>query len=533
MQPLLPVLIGLLAVVALVALIAPRTRIPAPVLLALGGVLLGFVPGLPNLRLDPELILLVFLPPLLYSDAFRSSWTDFRRWLRPILMLAVGLVGVTALAVGYVLHALLPDVPLAAGFLLGAIVSPTDTVAVQAVIERLRIPRRMTAILGGESLVNDATGLFGVQLGVAALAGGTFGAKSFTIDFLWIGGGGVLAGVVVGMLGVLANRRARQTELLFVLSLLAPYLAFLSAHAAHASGVVAAVVAGFIVSWRIQDIPPASRVALYTTWELLTSVLNAFCFVLIGVETPGLLMEAHAAVGTQALLVAGGAVAAAVIAVRILWIFPAAYVPLFLMPGVRAREGGYPNWRGVVVVAWCGIRGVISLAAALSIPLTLKGEPFPHRDTIIACTVAVILITLFVQAPTLHLLIGWLGLSDEDTTAVEIRKAREAVLRAGIRKLDEFCSETSCPLSVHHWRTQMTDELMSLEASDQEERARARTRHEVSQEVHRAVAQAHASELLRLRDKGELNDMTYTDLLLELDRENPEYLQAASGAHAG
>jgi CPA1 family monovalent cation:H+ antiporter len=530
MQPLLPILIGLLAVVALVALVAQRTRIPAPVLLALGGVLLGLVPGLPKVDLDPDLILLGFLPPLLYSDAFRASWNDFRRWLRPILMLAVGLVAATTLAVGFVLHALVPDVPLPACFLLGAIVSPTDTVAVQAVIERLRIPRRMTAVLGGEALVNDATGLFGVQLGVAALAGGTFGAKSFALDFLWIGGGGLLAGVVIGVLGVLANRRARHTELLFVLSLLAPYLAFLTAHAAHASGVVAVVVAGFIVSWRIQDIPPGSRVALYTTWELLTSVLNAFCFVLIGLETPRLLIETRAACGTSGLLLAGGAVAATVIAVRILWTFPGAYLPLALLPRLRAREGGYPNWRAVTVVSWCGIRGVISLAAALSVPLTLGSEPFPGRETIVACTLAVIVITLLVQAPTLNLLIGWLGLSDENTTAVEVRMAREAVLKAGIEKLDEFCSEKSCPLSVHHWRTQMMDELLSLKAADTEERDQARGRHEVSQEVRRAVAKAHAAELLRLRDKGELNDVTYMDLLLELDRENPEYLQAGTGS---
>ena len=533
MQPLLPVLIGLLAVVALAALVAPRSRLPAPVLLALGGVALGFVPGLPLLKLDPDLILLGFLPPLLYSDSFSASWTDFRRWLRPILMLAVGLVAATMLAVGFVVHALLPELPPAACFLLGAIVSPTDTVAVQAVLERLRIPRRMTAVLGGESLVNDATGLFGVQLGIAALAGGTFGAKSFALDFLWIGGGGVLAGAGIGGLAVWANRRARQTELLFVLSLLAPYLAFLIAHAAHTSGVVAVVVAGFIVSWRIQDIPPASRVALYTTWELLTSVLNGFCFVLIGVVAPGLLRESHAAAGMQGLLLAAGAVALTVIVVRILGTYPGAYLPLVLAPRLRAREGGYPSWKGVTVVSWCGVRGVISLAAALSIPVTLDGEPFPGRDAILVCTLGVILITLFVQAPTLRPLIAWLGLSDEDTTEAEVRHAREAVLKAGIARLDEFCSETSCPLSVHHWRTQMTDELLSLKATDKEERDKARTRHEVSREVHRAVAAAHAAELLRLRDKGELNDVTYMDLLLELDRENPEYLQGAASAHAG
>ena len=522
MQPLLPVFIGLLAVVALVALVAPKTRVPAPVLLAAGGVLLGFVPGLPVIRLDPDLILLGFLPPILYSDAFRASWTDFRRWMRPILMLAVGLVAATTLTVGFVAHALMPWLALPACFLLGAIVSPTDTVAVQAVIERLRIPRRMTTVLGGESMINDATGLFGVQLGIAALAGGTFGAKNLALDFFWIGGGGLLAGIAVGWLAMLANKRARRTELLFVLSLLAPYLAFLIAHAAHASGVVAVVVAGFIVSWRIQDTPPASRVAMYSAWQLLTWVLNAFCFVLIGVETPGLLRAVHGNGDMSTMLVAGGAVAGTVILTRILWTFPAAYFPLWLMPKLREREGGYPSWRAVTVVCWSGIRGVVSLAAALSIPELLDGQPFPGREEILACTLAVILITIFVQAPTLLPLINTLGLSDEETSGEEIRHAREALLKAGITRLDEFCSETSCPLSVHHWRTQMHDELLSLKAEDNEEREQARSRHEVSREVRKAVALAHNAALLRLRDSGALNDKTYIELLLELDRENPE-----------
>ncbi|MBK7642967.1 MAG: Na+/H+ antiporter [Planctomycetes bacterium] len=530
MPPLLPVLIGLLIVVSLVAFATPRTRIPAPVLLALGGVLLGLVPGLPLLELDPDLILLGFLPPLLYSDAFLASWTDFRRWMRPILMLAVGLVAVTTLLVGFVLHWVLPELALPACFLLGAIVSPTDTVAVQAVLDRLRIPRRMTAILGGENLVNDATGLFGVQLGTALLAGGTFGAGNFALDFLWIGGGGVLAGVLVGGLGVLANSRARRTELLFALSLLAPYLAFLAAHMAHASGVVAVVVAGFMVSWRIHDLPPPARVELFTAWRLLTWVLNAFCFVLIGLETPALLRNLHEN-GTSTTIFAALVVAATVIFVRVLWMFPAAYLPLYFSPRLRAREGGYPAWRAVTVVSWCGIRGVVSLAAALSVPLTLNDAPFPGRETILACTLAVILITLFVQAPTLHLLIGWLGLSDEDTSGDEVRKAREALLKAGIARLDEFCTQTSCPISVHHWRTQMEDELASLEAADAEERERARTRHSVSRDVHRAVAQAHAAELLRLRNLGQLNDKCYLELQLDLDRENPEYAEADFGAH--
>ena len=529
MQPLLPALIGLLAVVALVALVAPRTRVPAPVLLALGGVLLGLLPDFPRLALDPDLVLLGFLPPLLYADAFSASWVDFRRWLRPILMLAVGLVAFTTLAVGFVAHAALPELPLPVCFLLGAIVSPTDTLAVQSVIERLRIPRRMTAVLGGESLVNDATGLVGVQLGIAALSGGAFELGSFGADFLWITGGGVLAGLAVGALCVFANRKARGNELLFVLSLLAPYLAFFAAHALHASGVLAVVVAGFLVSWRIHEVPPASRVELYSTWSNLSYVLNAFCFVLIGVETPQLLAESHSAFGTRGLLVAGGAVSAAVIATRIVWMFPGAYVPLWLSRRLREREGGYPSWRAVTVASWCGVRGVVSLAAALSVPTLLADgvTPFPGREAVLACTLAVILITLFVQAPTLHPLIQRMGLSDVDTSASEVRRAREALLEAGIARLDAFCSEVSCPLSVHHWRSQMQDELLALRSEDEDERTRARTRLEVSLEVRKAVAEAHAHELLCLRDRGLLNDKSYLELQLELDRSHPEFAGAA------
>lgn len=525
MQPLLPALIGLLAVVALVALLAPRTRLPAPVLLALGGVLLGLVPAIPHLSLDPDLVLLGFLPPLLYADAFQASWTDFRRWLRPILMLAVGLVALTTLVVGFVAHAVLPELPLPVCFLLGAIVSPTDTLAVQSVIERLRIPRRMTAVLGGESLVNDATGLLGVQLGIAALAGGAFELGHFALDFVWIGGGGVLAGLAVGGLGVFANRKARGHELLFVLSLLAPYLAFFAAHALHASGVLAVVVAGFLVSWRIHEVPSSARVELYATWRNLTYVLNAFCFVLIGLETPQLLAETHSSFGTRGLLIAGGAVAAAVILTRIVWMFPGAYVPLWLSRRLREREDGYPSWRGVVVASWCGVRGVVSLAAALSVPTLLEDgvTPFPGREAIVACTLAVILLTLFLQAPTLHPLIQRLGLSDVDASAGEVRRAREALLAAGIARLDAFCSEVSCPLSVHHWRSQMHDELLSLRSEDEDERKRARTRLEVSLEVRKAVAEAHDQELLRLRNQGALNDKTFVELQLELDRAHPEF----------
>jgi monovalent cation/hydrogen antiporter len=516
---LLSSLIALLAIVTVACFVAPRLRVPAPVLLALAGFLVALTPGITIKRLDPSLILVLFLPPLLYSDAFDTSWVDFRRWLRPILMLAVGLVAVVIAVVGVLTKHLLPELPWAACFTLGAIVAPTDTVAVQSVIERLRVPRRLTAILGGESLVNDATGLVGVQIGVALLLSGTFEAGAVLGTFAWVAGGGILIGVVVGALFSVLNRFVGSVEPLFTLSLLAPYMAFATAHELETSGVLAVVTSGFIVSWNIHTVPPHARLRLYSTWELVIFVLNALCFVFIGLEAPHVLQAPD--LGDRAHVVTSGLlIALAVIVVRLAWMFPAAYLPLFLMPRVRRREGGFPSWRGVLVSGWCGVRGIISLAAALSLPVALRdGSPFPGRSTIIFLALCVILVTLFVQGTTLQPLVRLLGLREDEDDAEDVRAAREALLAAGIARLDAFCSEHSCPISVHHWRTSMKDELASLREEDSDGRRAASSRLAVQHDVRSAVLEAQSNELLKLRDGGAINDRTYLQLQLDLDRE--------------
>ncbi|TAH38019.1 MAG: Na+/H+ antiporter [Planctomycetota bacterium] len=525
MSEVLPYLIALLALMAVVHLAAPRLRVPPPVLLAMAGAVVGSVPGLPHNELDPDLVLVLFLPPLLYADAFDTSWVDFRRWLRPILMLAVGLVAFTILVVGLTAHWLLPWLPLPACFILGAIVSPTDTVAVQAVIERLRVPRRMTAILGGESLVNDATGLVGVQIGVAVAMSGMFSAGRVALDFLRVAGLGILIGVVIGWAFASVNRRVRDVPVLWVLSLLSPYLAFLIAAELRASGVLAVVVAGAVVSWRIHAIHSEARVQLYAAWGLAVFVLNGLCFLFIGIEAPHLLREIRKSGDSAEVLRAGLWISAAVILARLVWCFPNAYLPLWLSPRLRQREGGYPSPRGVLLVSWCGVRGVISLAAALALPHTLPdGTPFPGRDAVVACTLCVILVTLIGQGLTLTPLIRLLGIRDDETTAEEERKAREELLEAGIARLDEFCSQTSCPISVHHWREMMADERMTLRAEDEDQRQRAGARLAVSAEVRKAVQAAQEAALLRLRDRGRITDKTYLALQLELDR---HYLSGA------
>ncbi len=430
MPSFLPLAIALLAVLAFVQIGAPRLGVPTPVMLAIAGVLIGLHPTVcEHFTLDPDLVLLGFLPPLLYSDAFNTSWLDFRRWIRPIAMLAIGLVAVTIGVVGLVAHAVLPSLPLPVCFILGAIVSPTDTVAVSAVLEKLRIPRRATAILGGESLVNDATGLVGVQIGVAVVLSGAFSFSGVALEFCRVAGLGIVIGLSVGFLFAAANRVVKDGHALFVLSLLSPYLAFLAAEHIGVSGVLAVVVAGFVVAWRIHAVHSSARVDLYATWTHLTHVLNGLCFLFVGLATPHVARSFHGAVDPVGIVRAGLTVSVAVILVRIAWCFPGAYLPLWLFPKRRALEGGYPSPRNVGLVAWCGVRGIVSLAAALALPETLgDGTPFPGRSEVLACTLSVILVTLIGQGLTLQPLVRLLGIRDDDATDAERRRARESLL---------------------------------------------------------------------------------------------------------
>jgi CPA1 family monovalent cation:H+ antiporter len=510
------VLIVLLAAVGLVAAVADRLRAPPPLLFILAGLAVSLTPGLPEVHLDPALILSGFLPPLLYADAFETSWRDFQRWLRPILMLAIGLVAATILAVGLTAKWFFPELPWAVCFILGAVVSPTDTVASLAVIERISVLRRLRAILCGESLVNDGTGLVGVQIGVAVVLTGIFDAGGVALQFARVAGIGVLIGIACGVAFALVNRVVRNTSALFTLSLLAPYVAFHGADRLGCSGVLATVVAGFIAAWRFHMAPAASRVVLYQGWRLMTFVLNALCFVFIGIEVPH-----HApswSPETQQLLLGSLAVAAAAILTRMLWVYPGAYVPLWLSAGLRGREGGYPSWRAVTVAGWCGMRGAISLAAALALPTTtLDGSPFPGREELLFATMVVIGVTLLVQGLTLAPLIRFLRVPGDTQTEAEARTAWTSVLRAGIARLDRFCSERECPVAVHHLRQAMSDRLLSFESEDAAERGLAHKRLAVSREVREAVHEAQTAELLRLRDSGRIDDQISLRLQLALD----------------
>jgi len=517
----------MLGLIGLASIVAPRIGTPTPVFLALAGIVWSLLPAVGAPAIDPHVVLSVFLPPLLYADAWDASWHDFRRWLRPILSLAIGLVAFTTLFVGLAAKGLMPSLPWAVCFLIGAIVSPTDTVAVHAALASLRVPRRITAILGGESLVNDATGLVGAQLAMIVVLTGVFESGAIALAFARIAGGGIAIGAAVGLAAIGLNARLRGTSVLFAFSLAAPYLAFAVAEAAGASGVLAVVVAGFVASWRLDLIAPESRLALYEIWDVLTVLLNGLMFLYVGFQIPRLLGASSEAplipLGT------GLAIAAVVIASRLVWFWPAAYIPLWLSPRLRAREGGYPLPRTVMLGAWCGVRGAVSLSAALALPLTLPGgAAFPGRNEIESVVLVTILVTLVGQGWTLAPLVRWLKIPSDPTTERERRRAREAILAAGIARLDVFCNQEKCPGGVFHFRDVLTDRLAELREEDQNERAEAMYRLALSRDVREAVWQAQSAELLRLRDAGGINDRTHQDLQLELDREHGELASASA-----
>jgi CPA1 family monovalent cation:H+ antiporter len=405
-----------------------------------GGVGAALLPAFPRIALDPGFFFLCFLPPLLFADGWLMPLREFAKAKRPILLLAVGLVTFTILTVGLVAHWLVPGLPLAMAFALGAIVSPTDAVAVSAVTEHLRVPARMTTILSGESLMNDATGLVGFKFAIAAVLAGTFSRRSLVWEFSALSAGGLLAGFVIAYgIGRLRDllRRWHSSDALIetTLSLLTPYAAYLLADHVKASGILAVVAAGLYSGWR--DPVRMDAEARQTTngvWSLLIFWLNGIAFVLLGLQFPRLLAAVSGHYTTLQLLGFTAAVAGTAMASRLVWVYPGTYLP-FLIPSVRAKEK--PARPGAVfVVGWAGMRGTVTLAAALSIPLVLDdGSPFPGRDIVIFLAFGVIAVTLLVQGTTLEPLILRLGIREDESRPKEERLARMTAVEAGLRVL--------------------------------------------------------------------------------------------------
>jgi Na+/H+ antiporter len=423
----LELILVLLVVAASLAVAAQRFSIPYPVLLVVGGLALALVPGLPTVRIDPQLVLLLFLPPLLFSAAWLTSWRDFAANLRPITLLAVGLVIVTMTAVAWVAHSVVPGMGWPAAFLLGAIISPPDAVAATAVTERLKVPRRIVTIIEGESLVNDATGLVAYKFALVAVMSGGFSPTRAAGQFLLVVVGGVVVGLAVGWVVAQIHRRLDDFEAETVITLLTPYAAYIPAEHLGVSGVLATVTAGGYLGWRNPELLSAlTRFRGRGVWRVLLMLFNGLVFILIGLQLGDI---SRLSIGTSwgAVLWQAALVSLVTIVARLLYVPVGVYLPRLLSPKLRARDPN-PPWQASALIGWTGMRGIVSLALALSLPLTLPdGHPFPHRALIVILSFAVILVTLLVQALSLPAVIRALGFKDD---GVELREEREALIQA-------------------------------------------------------------------------------------------------------
>jgi len=434
-------LLGLMAAVVALNALARVVHVPYPILLVVGGLLLGELPGIPNVELDPDLVLILFLPPLLYAGAFFSSLRDLRADLRGISMLAIGLVLVTTCVVAIVAHAMIDGLPWAAAFALGAIVAPTDPVAASAIMRRLGVHRRIVTAVEGEALINDGTALVAYRVAVAAAVGGSFSAWHAGLEFVAAAAGGIAIGLVVGWLVAQVRKRLEDPPVEITISLFTGYMAYLPADRIGASGVLAVVAAGIYLGWRAPELSSAStRMQAFSFWEILIYLLNSSLFILVGLQL-GPILNGIDNFDTGTLVGYAAIISAVVIAVRIVWQFTVPYVirALDRRPSqVARRAGAGPRF----LVAWSGMRGAVSLAAALALPLeTDAGAPFPHRDVLIFITFGVIFATLVIQGVTLPLLVRTLPVEADGAEESEEVAARVAAAAAALARLEELGAE--------------------------------------------------------------------------------------------
>jgi monovalent cation/hydrogen antiporter len=513
------VVLILLVAATVLALLARRIGIPYPILLVLGGLGLGFVPGLPPIELEPEIVFLIFLPPILFGAGYFTSLRDFKRNLRAITLLSVGLVIFTTVAVAAVAYTLVPGMEWAAAFALGAIVAPPDAVAATTVFQRLGVPRRIVTILEGESLVNDATALVAYRFAIIAASTGTFSIANAGLTFVAVAVGGVAFGLLMGLLIAWALRRIDDPVFSVVLTLLAPVATYLPAERFGLSGVLATVAAGIWVGRNApREMSSSVRVAGTAAWQVVLFLINGTVFILIGAQLRSVL-QGLGEYSPGQLIGLAVAISATVILVRILWVYPGTYLPRALSAAVRVREP-YPPPRQVFIVSWAGMRGVVSLAAALALPLYLSDgvRPFPFRDLIIFLAFAVILATLVGQGLTLPFVIRRLGISVDAGDVHEESHARMMTAEAAVQRIEELAREWPGHLELidalradYNHRASHIDphHEEALNASEQE-----LLDHRL---IRSAVVEAEREALLQMRERGVVTDEVFRRVERDLD----------------
>lgn len=507
----------LLMIAVVLDTVARRLYLPSASVLVLAGIVLALVPGLPEVEFDPDFVMVLFLPPLLLSGAYFTVWHDFRANFRIILQLAIGAVAMTTLLVGVVTHYFFPALPWAACFALGAIVSPPDAVAARAVLDHLHVPPRIAVLLEGESLINDASGLVLFRFAVASALTGTFSASAALGSFVYVSAVGVGMGLAFGWLCAFVAARLTDPRFTVVWTFLSAWAAYVLADELHVSGVLSTVACGLVLG-RLQHkaLNAASRVQALAVWSVVTFVMEALVFVLVGLALRGVLHRFGSDWSTvRSLVPAAAAIFALLVIARFAWIFPTAYIPRALIPSLRARDP-YPPVAVPLVMSWAGMRGVVSLAAALSLP-----EQFPGRDVILFVTFCVVAATIVVLGLTLGPLAKTLVgkefmLRSEDTLSEEA--ARAAIARAQFEAIRAHSAGTDQqhvhPRLVEQYKHRLAvaeDHMLAKEAHEER-----RVQH------YRAVliaAGAGRRRLLELFNDGQIHDSVMHTLESELDHE--------------
>lgn len=506
--------VALLAIIAIVGAISQKLRVALPILLVLTGMAISMAPNIPPVHLEPDAVFFIFLPPLLYLDAYNTSWRQLKDVGELVTIQAVGLVLATVAAVALAIHSVIPAIPWTAALAFGAIVSPTDAVAASAIAKEVRLPKRLMEIIKGESLTNDATGLVAYQFAVAAVATGAFAWQEAGTRFFYVAIGGILAGLATGFFLVRLRTRLEHKPVEIIVSLLSPFIAYLTAEHLHVSSVLSVVTAGLMLGWR-SPLMHGSSTRLHATanWETIAYLLNGFSFLLMGLQLRPILETVKAYPAPQLILWTATA-ALAPLAIRFIWTFTTA--PIYN----KLRKQPQPSWKHLFVFSWSGMRGVVSLAAALALPITCSnGQPFPYRDLLIFLTIAVIASTLIIQGITLPAIVKMFEFEPDAYNSEEAeRKARLALSREAVRRIDELARAEDIDLD---------DPILQKYLNKYLERAIANIGPESHnqnvinfwQRVRGEAITAERALLLKLRDRNEIQDDTFRQIQYELDLE--------------
>jgi CPA1 family monovalent cation:H+ antiporter len=520
------ILLFLMGLVAALGVLARRFRTPYPIVLVIGGLMVSLLPNVPRVTLDPDVVFLVLLPPLLFAAAYHTSWRDFRASMPGILLLAFGLVGFTAAALAYISGWLLPGFDRRTGFVLGALVASTDAIAASAIAKRVGLPQRIINMLEGESLVNDATSLVALEFSVAMLVSNhvpSIGAGALRL--IYLAAAGVLVGLLTGRLIRWGQAGLTDAPIEITLALAAPYLSYIAAESVHASGVLATVACGLYLGHkRSQSLSTHARLESAAVWNTLDFQLNGLVFILIGFQLPHIL----AGIGKLSLLTLlfdGALLAALLITLRMIWVFAESWVSQVIRRLIKRPEPLAPA-KERFIIGWTGMRGVIALAAAISLPELLDdGTAFPQRDVLIFLTFCVILVTLVAQGLSLPWMIRKLGLAALNGANGEECRARRQMLSAAIDRIQDLRgseahgNEEMLADMLHHYQQRLEEASMAAATT-----AVDGANYDQYRRLESELRTVERSTILRLRDRNQINDEVLRTLERELDLLDARYL---------